>query len=125
MALRPNYYSQVCLEPPRSYNAPESLEIPPKEPWFSAVIRYGNSPMHAKTRAMEALCKSGRARKLALEQRRYGRTYKYTKAYKTIRDDQLKLKEQAEIIRDCGGLRLHFPDKKNGGNSNCGNSANR
>jgi hypothetical protein len=81
--------------------------------------------MHAKTRAMEALCKSGRARKLALEQRRYGRTYKYTKAYKTIRDDQLKLKEQAEIIRDCGGLRLHFPDKKNGGNSNCGNSANR
>ena len=74
---------------------------------------------------MEALCKAGRARRLALEQRRHGRGYKYSKAYKITRDDELKRKEQAELIRDCNGLRLHFPDKKNGGNSNCGNAANR
>ena len=81
--------------------------------------------MHAKMRSMEALIKAGRARRLALEQRRYGRGYKYNKVYKNMRNDELKRKEQAELIRDCDGLRLHFPDKKNGGNSNCGNAANR
>ena len=100
----------VCLELPSKYNKPESLHFQPKAIWFPAIIRYGNSPMHAKMRTMEGFCKAGRARKVGMEQKR--QKFKYTKDYKKIRIKALKEEAQEDFIKNCNGLRIDFPDKK-------------
>ena len=96
--------------PPKKYNTPESLHLQPKATWFSAIIRYGNSPMHTKMRTMEGFCKAGRARKVGMEQKRL--RFKYTKEYKKVRNKALKEEAQEDFIKNCDGLRIDFPDKK-------------
>ena len=102
--------TQVCLEKPQRYNTPGSLFFHPKPIWFDAIIKYGTSPMHLKTRAMEGLCNSSRAKKLFLEQKR--RKMNYVKVFRKQRIEDIKRKDQQDFIDNVGGLRLDFPDKK-------------
>ena len=102
--------TQVCLEPPQRYNTPESLYFPPKPVWFDAMVKYGISPMHLKTRAMEGLCNASRAKKVITEQKR--RKIKYDRVFRKQRIKDMKRKDQQDFIENIGGLRLDFPDKK-------------
>ena len=100
------------MQNPSSYSKPESIDFKPKAVWFPAIVRYGNSPMHAKPRSMEAFNKASRKRRVAVEQKR--KKTKYTKAYRKLRLKEMKLADQAAFYRDCDGMLVDQPDAKVG-----------
>ena len=102
--------TQVCLENPQRYNTPESFFFQPKPVWFDAMVKYGTSSMHLKTRSMEGLCNASRAKKVITEQKR--RKIKYDKVFRKQRIKDMMRKDQQDFIENIGGLRLDFPDKK-------------
>jgi hypothetical protein len=103
--------SQVCLENPDQYSYAESFHFKPLSHWFPAIVRFGTSPMHAKPRAMESMCKASRAKRLARHQ---PRGHRLAKLARKLQMKKMKLADQQSFVTKVGGLRIDFPDKKVG-----------